>query len=90
MKYTVVWTPTAEQDLAAIWMKAGNRDAVTGASSTIDALLERDPVSQGKSRYDTVRVMFEPPLGVDFDVSEDDRLVYVLAVWYIEKSKSSS
>jgi len=34
--------------------------------------------------------MFEPPLGVDFDVSEDDRLVYVLAVWYIERSKSSS
>ena len=90
MSYTVVWTPTAEQDLAAIWMKVQDREAINSASNTIDALLQHDPESRGESRYDSVRVMFVPPLGVDFDVSEDDRFVYVLTVWLIEKRKSSS
>jgi hypothetical protein len=90
MNYTVVWTPTAEQDLAAIWLSAEDRNAINSASSTIDSLLSRDAQSMGESRYDSVRVMFVPPLGVDFDVNEDDSIVYVLTVWYIKKSKSTS
>ena len=81
MKYTVVWTPTAERDLAQIWLLATDRKAISAASNRIDALLSRDAGSRGYPVFDTVRELIMPPLGVNFDVSEDDRLVYVLAVW---------
>lgn len=87
MKFTVIWTPTAEKDLAAAWVdRAQDRAAITRAASSIDTLLRHDPQLQGESRYDTVRILPIPPLGVDFDVNEQDRLVYVLTVWYTGNS----
>jgi plasmid stabilization system protein ParE len=83
VKYTVVWTPTAEQDLAAIWLAAPDRDAVNSAANTIDAMLGRDPETRGEPRTGTLRVLFVPPLGIDFDVKADDRMVYVLAAWHV-------
>lgn len=81
MIYTVVWKPSAKQDLAAIWMAASNRNAVTTASHRIDVLLETDPDTRGTVLYDTVRALVVPPLGVEFEVIEDDRTVWVLSVW---------
>ena len=83
MRYTVVWTPTAEQDLASVWLTAPDREAVNSAANTIDHLLGRDPETRGESRAGTSRILFVPPLGVDFDVQADDRIVYVLTVWHI-------
>ena len=82
MKYTVVWTPSAEEDLAAIWIGAPDRRAVTTASNAIDALLRTRPQTCGEPRFDTLRILVLPPLGVDFDVVEADRIVYVLTVWH--------
>ena len=90
MKYTVLWTPTAEQELAAIWMGAPDRDAVTSAASSIDTLLAENADRQGESRYGNLRIMFAPPLVVEFDVLEEDRIVYVLAVWPFDTGRSSS
>ncbi len=81
MKLTVVWTPTAQQDLAAIWLSAKGRNAIASAADTIDRLLARDPDTVGDSRFDTVRTLAIPPLGVDFEVVSQDRIVYVLSVW---------
>jgi plasmid stabilization system protein ParE len=83
MKYTVLWTPPAEEQLAAIWLRAEDRRQVTSAARTIDAMLREDPQERGESRSGTKRIMFAPPLGIDFNVLEDDRLVYVLGVWTI-------
>ena len=44
MKYTVEWLPIAEDQLAGIWLKATDRNAVSAAVHAIDALLERDPL----------------------------------------------
>jgi hypothetical protein len=84
MKFTVTWTSAAEQDLAAIWMAASDPDAVNQATNTIDILLVRDPESRGEPSFDTVRVLTVPPLGVDFEVQEQDRIVFVLSVWRVE------
>lgn len=81
MKYTVIWVPTAEQELAALWMDAANREAVTRASHTIDYLLGRDPLGEGEPRPGGGRVLLVPPLGVLYEVSPDDCLVRVLHVW---------
>jgi hypothetical protein len=79
----VVWTPTAERDLAQIWLRATDRKAISAASNRIDALLSRDAGSRGYSVFDTVRELIVSPLGVNFDVSENDRLVYVVTVWQV-------
>jgi hypothetical protein len=83
VKYTVIWTPAAENDLAAIWLIAPDRDAVNSAVNTIDYLLRRDPETKGESRSGNVRILFVPPLGIDFEVLVDDRIVYVLTAWHI-------
>jgi plasmid stabilization system protein ParE len=80
MKYTVVWQPTAESMLADIWNNAPDRNAVAAAADRIDTLLERDPLGQGESRIDPFRIMFEPPLVVDYEVREPKRQVLVLRV----------
>ena len=90
MRFTVLWTPSAERDLATLWEDAADRNAITFASHTIDTLLRERAKTCGESRYDTVRIMFAPPLGVLFEVLEEDRTVYVLAVWSFDKGASSS
>jgi hypothetical protein len=81
MKYTVVWKPEAEEELARLWTGAGDRGAVAAAADQIDTSLQWDPESQGESRSGANRIMIVPPLAIHFRVSADDRLVYVLEVW---------
>jgi hypothetical protein len=81
MNWTVVWFESAQNHLAELWLQALDREDVATAANTIDARLRRDPFQYSESRSGNNRVMFIPPLGVSFDVSIDDRLVTVLAVW---------
>ena len=55
MRYTVLWSPDAENDLAAIWLAANDRTAVTAAGNQIDAFLHQDAHLQGESRHGRLR-----------------------------------
>jgi hypothetical protein len=81
MRFTVLWTPTAHRDLAKLWLDAADREAVRSAADTMDVILRRDAHLQGESRYDTLRVILAEPLGVDVDVDQVNRIVWVLRVW---------
>ena len=81
MNWQVIWVPSAEQDLAAAWLSAPDRDAVTAAAHQIDQRLQTDPDQQGESRPQGRRILFEPPLGVLSKVRPRTRTVYVLGVW---------
>jgi plasmid stabilization system protein ParE len=83
MSYTVVWKPAAEEELTQLWTDADDRSAVTAAADEIDRLLKSAPHDQGESRRGSVRVVFTGPLGVFFDVQDEDRLVSVLRVWRV-------
>lgn len=85
MIFTVAWGPGAVSELADIWLDALDRSRVTAAAREIDRFLRRDPTTRGESRDENVRILFVAPLGVDFEVVEDDRIVYVLSVWRSEK-----
>lgn len=85
MKFTVVWWPRVQQHLASVWIASGDRKAVTLAADTIDALLVHDPQTLGEVRFDTVRTLMFPPLGVEFEVNEEDRVVHVPSVWDLTK-----
>ena len=78
MTYEVVWTPDAERDLADVWLAAADRRAVTAAAHRIDQELGRSPLNFGKPRTSGVnRVAVVAPLGVTFEVVEDDKQVLV-------------
>jgi hypothetical protein len=77
----VVWRPSAEQQLAALWTSATDRNAVTAAANRIDADLARDPLSACESRAGNTRFYYVPPLAVYFNVDEAAREVTVWAVW---------
>jgi hypothetical protein len=81
MKYTVVWIQTAQEELAELWNNAGDRNAVTAASNHIDHILKTAPYSNSESREGNLRIIFVPPLAALYDVSDDDRMVTVRAVW---------
>ncbi len=81
MTYTVHWLPNAEQELAAIWTAAPDRDAVTQAAFSIDQRLEANAPDEGESRSDAVRVLLVAPLGVIFGVVDGTSLVLVAHVW---------
>ncbi len=81
MKYGVYLTPKAEQDLALVWVNSKDRNTVTSAVNLIDELLSDMPQSVGEVCFDAVRSLVVTPLGVDYEVIEDDHIVYVLSVW---------
>jgi hypothetical protein len=81
MKYTVLWIPNAERELADLWVDSGDRGAIAGAANEIDRLLRIDPSHAGESRSHGRRILLVPPLGVTYEILEDDRLVRVLDVW---------
>jgi hypothetical protein len=84
MKYTVVYLPSAEQQLADLWLKAADPVAVSRASDKIDRLLESNPKGLGESRASSLRILFEEPLAVVYDVREADFMVKVWAVWQLK------
>lgn len=82
--YDVEWGPQAENMLAAIWMIATDRDAVNDAAAEIDRRLARDPLQFGESRTSSVhRVGYVLPLGVEYEVIEDDKRVIVQGVFAV-------
>jgi plasmid stabilization system protein ParE len=78
--YTVIWTPAAEQQLAAIWVAARDREAVTKASAEIDEALTQEPETKGRPLAGGGHQFTSGPLIVLFVVKAADRIVEVLSV----------
>ncbi len=80
MKYTVVNAPVADYQLAEIWLKATDRQAVADAFDRIESSLKNDAQSQGQQHPNGWRVITLAQLAVAFRVNENDRLVKILSV----------
>lgn len=84
MSYRVEWGPDAEQMLAAIWVASSDRKHLTRLAHEFERALVMHPLIIGESRDSSVhRVAFESPLGFEFTVIEDDKLVIVQAVFAV-------
>ncbi|QDU23164.1 hypothetical protein [Urbifossiella limnaea] len=84
MSYAVVWAPTAERQLAAVWTAAADRAAVTAASAWLDKRLASDPLRFGRPIDSSVhRSGSFDGLGVEFEVIEDDKRVIVHGVFTV-------
>jgi hypothetical protein len=82
MKYTVVTVPVADHQLADIWLRVPNRQQVADAFNRIELLLKHDAHLLGREHPDGWRAFVVPPLAITFRVSEDDRLVTIMSVFY--------
>lgn len=78
MNYQVDWIPAAEQDLAALWNATSDRNEITVAAEWLDDHLARDPLHLGQPWGSFVhRIAVYGPIGVEFEVIEDDKRVLV-------------
>jgi hypothetical protein len=84
MNYRVEWTVEAENDLAALWNAATDRNAITAASDWLERHLTRDPLNFGQPWVSSVhRIAVRDLIGIEFEVIEDDKLVLVHGVFAI-------
>ena len=90
MNFQVFWDSDAEDELATIWIDADDRNAITTAAHRIDSVLRVNPENAGESRDEQRRILIEPPLGVTFSVSSQDRTVFVLTVWRFVSRRHNS
>jgi len=82
MRYQVTWGSRAENHLAAIWISATDRKAVNDATAWLESRLAMIPRELGESRESPAhRVLYHPPLGIEFEIIEDDKRVIVQGVW---------
>lgn len=81
--YDVGWRHSAVDDLTRIWTAADSptRDRLTETIQRVEAALRLAPARVGESRDDGRRILIGPDLCWLFRVSEELRLVAVLAVW---------
>ncbi|MEO8496875.1 MAG: hypothetical protein ABI614_17530 [Planctomycetota bacterium] len=79
-RYTVVWHNDALTQLAAIWIIAPNREAITLAAKAIDRHLADDAPTKGIAVEGDLRLVTVPPLRLLYAVSEADRMVRILDV----------
>jgi hypothetical protein len=81
MNYRVEWTEEAEQRLAAVWMEAEDRAAVTAAARRLEQSLGYNPFGAGEARDDfDARLAFDGPIGMFYRVDVFARAVIVVSV----------
>ena len=88
MSFRVFWSPHAETRLEEILAGAPDGTMLVAAARELDRHLAADPNEFGESRYDTVRIGFMLPLGVQFETLNDVRTVIVYDVWRIDRKQA--
>jgi hypothetical protein len=81
-QYEVDWTPAATAALAAGWMQAPDRRALTVAQTRIDQLLTQNPAGAGVHRSEGLYRLEVPPLTVLYSIDENAKAVEVSDVWF--------
>jgi hypothetical protein len=80
MRYTVSWDTSALMELADIWNRAADQQAVTDAADQVDRELAFSPENKGVPFYGDL-LLVAAPLQVVYKVDRAKRLVTILQVW---------
>ena len=75
--FRVDWEPAAEDELARIWLRSNDRQAVTTAQAQADRLLGFDPLNHGRHLSEGLYCIDVPPLVVTYSVDTANRQVEV-------------
>ena len=81
--YSIYRSQAAAAPLAEAWELADAtlREAILEASRLLERQLHQDPHEQGESRGAGVRILFQVPLGILYEVDDDKKLVRILRSW---------
>jgi hypothetical protein len=80
MQRTVVWTTSAEEQLAEIGLKSNNRNEVSGASRTIESALRTNAELVAQPLSEGLWVVEELSLRAICEILHDDSMVHLLTV----------
>ncbi len=80
IRYTVIWAPEPQNELAELWLAASDRAVVAQAADEIDDRLATSPISKGVELSEGLRRFRCAPLQVLYVVRTEDRVVEVTAV----------
>ena len=80
MRFTVIWSQFAQDQLADLWVNASDRNAITAAQHRIDQLLLIDADTQGIPFFGG-RLLLVAPLHVLFTINLMDMQVEIYDVW---------
>jgi hypothetical protein len=83
--YHVEWLQTPLNELAKVWIQPDPalRKAVTRATQAIDLRLQNNPMNEGESRSGEEHFLIELPLGITYEIHEEQMQVWVTHIWYI-------
>ena len=81
MTFSIFWKPDAEEHLAAVWLSAPDRNAVTRDAHELELVLEVFPSAVGEVSFDTVREYTFGSLTVEYEVYEQEMQVLIMDVW---------
>ncbi len=84
IRYSVLWSQYAENELAALWCDYPSRPEVTQAADRIDAELRNDAHQKGLALPKGWRSFASSPLIAYFRVDEGDRKVLIEAIRLME------
>lgn len=81
MNYTVAWSRDAIDQVTLVWLAAANRNAVTQAAHRLELALADQPFIGTRRNSSVNRTATDYPLGIDFEIIEDDKKVRIIRVW---------
>jgi hypothetical protein len=77
--------------LKKTWEEADEalQQAILEATDLLNRALADRPHEQGESREDGSRVLFEAPLGIEYEIDDDRRIVHVRRTWAYRSRRSA-
>lgn len=75
--FLVEWETAAEDELARIWLRSSDPQAITAAQAKADQLLARDPVKYGRHLSEGLYGLDTPPLVLIYTIDSTNRSVQV-------------
>lgn len=82
MPYQLFWSPSALDQLAAIWLSAPNRSDIWRAEHRINQALATDPKSAGQELSEGLWKLHDPPLLVFYEINDVHKAVRVTDVYH--------
>lgn len=78
--WQVVWDAEAEDQLAALWLVASDRAAITDAQAAADRRLSHDPSANGRHLSEGLYALDAPPLVLTYTIDNSSKTVTVTSV----------
>src|SRR5262249_51679304 len=81
--FSIFRSESATSLLKQTWEQADEalQRAILRATELLNRALAQCPHEQGESRGDGRRILFEAPLGIEFEIDEARRMVHIQRTW---------